>query len=203
MSETNAHYITAKCGRRPKQDGLAAVEFALVSLAFFLIVFGIIEIARLMYMYNTLPEVSRRVADAAANTSFNDIAALDFARKHGIFDETNGALPFGRPVTYQNIRIEYLYLPASVSELTLIPKGSMPTCPAKNKLNCMNNPNGASCIRAVQVRICAEGMTGDTCTAVTYQPLVPLINLPVSLPKALTIVNAETLGYKTGDIPCP
>jgi cbb3-type cytochrome oxidase subunit 3 len=187
----------------PKQDGTAAIEFAFVSFAFFLIVFGIIEIARLMYMYNTLPEVTRRVADAAANISFNDASALDLARKRGIFNETSGAMPFGSPVTYENVRIEYLYLPAGASELTLIPKGSMPSCPAKNKLNCMNNPNGASCIRAIQVRICAEGMTGNTCTPVAYQPIVSLIYLPVDLPQALTIVNAETLGYKTGDIPCP
>lgn len=202
MSATNSLQIKARCGLKPRQGGVAAVEFAIVASVFFLMVFGIIEFARLMYMYNTLPEVTRRVADAAANTPFNNGNALNLARKRGIFDEVNGELPFGSPITYQNIRIEYLYLPANASELTLIPTGSMPSCPARNKLNCMNNPNASNCIRAVQVSICAEGMTGNTCTPVTYQPVVPLIYLPAKLPNALTIVNAETLGYKTGDIPC-
>lgn len=203
MSATNSIYIRAKYGRRPKQDGVAAVEFAIVAFLFFLLVFWIIEIARLMYMYNTLPEISRRVADAAVNIAFNDGDALNQARKRALFNETGGTMPFGSPVTYENIRIDYLYLPVTVSELTPIPKGSMPSCPAKNKLNCINNPNGANCIRALQVSICAEGMTGSNCTPVTYQAVLPFIYLPVPLPKALTIVNAETLGYKTGDIPCP
>jgi hypothetical protein len=155
-----------------------------------------------MYMFNTLPEVTRRVAHAAAGISFADGAALELARKRAVFDEKQGKLLLGTPITYQNIRIEYLYLPAKTSELQPIPAGSMPSCPTRNRINCANDPNGANCIRAVQASICSTGGNTDTCTAVTYQPLIPLIRLPLKLPKSLTIVSADTLGYRAGDALC-
>jgi hypothetical protein len=203
MLETNSPPIKPRYGRKPNQAGVAAVEFALLAVLFFLIVLGIIELARVMYMYNTLPEVTRRVAREAANISFIDGSALNSARKRAVFAETTGALPFGSPVTFENIRLEWLYLPVNMSELKPIPTGSMPSCPARNRVNCMKDPNAANCIRAVQASICKDGQNGATCTPVDYQPLIPLINLPVKLPTALTIVSAETLGYKTGDVPCP
>lgn len=202
MSATNSHTVQPGYIRRPKQDGAAAVEFSLVAILFFLIVLGIIEIARAMYLYNTLAEVTRRAAHAAANISFTNGPALDLARKRAVFDEVKGALPFGSPITYRNIRIGYLYLPKGVSELRAIPQGSMPTCPAANRFNCMDNPNGANCIRAVQASVCTEETATDTCTPVDYKSLFPLINLPMTLPTSLTIVSAETLGYKKGDVPC-
>jgi hypothetical protein len=188
--------------RKPHQDGVAAIEFGLVAMVFFLIVFGIIEFARAMYMFNTLPEVTRRVAHAAAGISFADGEALDLARKRAVFNETKGTLLLGDPITYQNIRIEYLYLPARTSELQPIPAGAMPHCPTQNRINCANDPNGTSCIRAVKASICNAGGNGDACTAVTYRPLIPLIPLPLKLPMSLTIVGADTLGYRAGDAPC-
>ena len=187
---------------RPYQDGVAAIEFALVAMVFFLIVFGIIEFARAMYMFNTLPEVTRRAAHAAAGISFADGEALDLARKRAVFNESKGTLLLGEPITYQNIRIEYLYLPAKTSELQPVPAGAMPHCPTQNRINCASDPNGISCIRAVQVSICNTGGNGDACTAVTYRPLIPLIHLPLKLPISLTIVGADTLGYRAGDAPC-
>jgi hypothetical protein len=198
MLAINSHSIKPRWRHRPNQSGVAAVEFALVACVFFLIVFGIMEVVRVTYLYNTLAEVTRSAAHAAANISFKDGDALDLARKRAVFDQTNGVLPFGNPITYQNIRIEYLYLPAKTSELKPI-TGSMPNCPAENRANCLNDPNSMSCIRAVQASICKEGASGNTCTPVTNQPLFSLVYLPVSLPKALTIVSAETLGYKSGD----
>jgi hypothetical protein len=186
---------------RSNQDGVAAVEFAIVVIVFLIVVFGILEIARAMYMFNTLPEVTRRAARAAANISFNDVAALNLARKRAVLDEASGILPLGNPITYENIRFEYLYLPSKAPELKPIP--SMPSCPAKNRLNCMADPNSTSCIRAVQASVCQEGQGGSSCTPVNYQPLFPLINLPLTLPTSKTIVATETLGYKTGDLPCP
>jgi hypothetical protein len=201
MSATDPRQI----GRLSHQQGVAAVEFALVVIVFLIVVFGIMEIARAMYMFNTLPEVTRIAANAAANISFNDDAALDIARKRAVFDETSGALPFGNPITYEHIRIEYMELPANGMALQIV--GTKPSCPAQNRLNCMkdpNSPNAANltCIRAVQARICQEGKTGGSCTRVTYEPLFPLISLPLSLPTSATIVTAETLGYRTGDLPC-
>jgi hypothetical protein len=205
MSETNSPGLKVKCGLRPRQAGVAAVEFAAVFTVFLAILFGIIEFARAIYMYNTLAEVTRRAARAAANIDFRDGNALDLARKHAVLDDTSGVLPFGNPITYQNIRIEYLYLGSKGSgqELQLIPGGSMPGCPAKNRVNCMTAPNSVACVRAVQARICQEAASGGACTPVPYQSLTGLVSLPLTLPMSTTIVSAETLGYVTGDTPCP
>ncbi|WP_036168319.1 TadE/TadG family type IV pilus assembly protein [Massilia sp. 9096] len=203
MSATKAHPIKPRFRQRFNQKGVASVEFAFVALLFFTVVFGIIEFARAMYMYNTMAEVTRSAAHAAANISFNDADALNLARKRAVLDEESGNLPFGSPITYRNVRIDYLYLPANGLALQRISPGSMPSCPARNRVNCMNDPNSASCIRAVQARICQEGASAGTCTAVSYQPLISLVSLRLKLPIALTIASAESLGYRAGDIPCP
>jgi hypothetical protein len=206
MSAIDARPAKPRPARMPAsgrhQNGVAAIEFALVAMVFFLIVFGIIEFARAMYMFNTLPEVTRQMAHAAARISFTNGEALDLARKRAVFNEKKGTLLLGDPITYQNIRIEYLYLPTKTSELKPIPVGSMPQCPTQNRINCANDPNASNCIRAVQASICNGGGDGGACTAVSYRPLIPLIRLPLKLPMALTIVNADTLGYRAGDAPC-
>lgn len=202
MSAINSRKAKFGIKHRSKQDGVAAVEFAVVAILFFLIVFAIIEFARAMYMYNTMAEVTRRAAHAAANISFTDPDALDLARKQAVLDETNGNLPFGSPITYKNIRIEYLSLPSKKSALQIIPPGSMPSCPATNRVTCMTDLNGSDCIRAVQARICQEKTNTGTCTPVRYRSLISLIPLPLQLPTSLTIASAETLGYRTGDTPC-
>ena len=48
--------------RAGRQQGAAAVEFALVALLFFTLLFGILEFGRMLYLYNTVQEVSRRAA---------------------------------------------------------------------------------------------------------------------------------------------
>ena len=48
------------------QEGLSSVELALVSPFFFLLLFGLIEVARAGYIWNTLDTVTRRAARVAA-----------------------------------------------------------------------------------------------------------------------------------------
>ena len=203
MSANNMRRIRIRSRKTSGQKGVAAVEFSLVVGMFLVLVFGIIELARLMYMYNTLAEVTRATARAATNIAFTDTDALNLARRRAVFNEETGVLPFGSPITSQHIRIEYLYLASTGGsrELQPIPPGSMPASPAQNRVNCMTDPNGISCVRAVQVRICREGNAAGACSPVTYQTLMPLISLPLPLPTSLTIVTAETLGYQTGDTP--
>jgi len=182
---------------------VAAVEFALVALLFFTVVFGTIEFARIMYMYNTLAEVTRRAARAAANIDWRETTELDLAKQHAIFRDSPGELPFGAPITDQHIRIDYLYLTqGATTTYEPISAGSMPGSPGQNRHNCLTNPYGSAtspsntCIRIVRARICKP----DTdCEAVDYQILIPLLNLGVKLPTSTTLVSAETLGYHAGD----
>ncbi|WP_307164885.1 TadE family protein [Massilia sp. WF1] len=56
------------------QNGTAAVEFAILALLFFTLVFGIIEVSRLLFVYNTLQEVTRRAVAAAVHVYPYDTA---------------------------------------------------------------------------------------------------------------------------------
>ena len=193
------------------QSGAFIVEFALLATFFFTVLFGVIELARVIYLFNTLQEVTRRAAHAASGTSFEKgDPAIDLVRKNAIFQDGEGELFFGGPVTYRHIRIDYLALKrAADNSLTLveIPTDNLPTCPARNVFNCtmdQNNTTGkASCIRFVRVRVCDPGKVND-CIAVNYAPLMPLIpSLSLTLPISTTIVKAETLGYTPGQAVCP
>lgn len=171
---------------------------------FFLLLFGIMELARVMYMYNTLAEATKRAASAAANTNFRNTTDLETARQYAIFRNSPGALVAGDPITDQHIRIDYLYLEKQGATFIMkeILSGSLPNCPSQNRQNCLSKPYDSSCIRLVRARVCDKGRT-DVCDRVQYQPLFGLMPLQVPLPSSTTIVNAETLGYSAGDALCP
>ena len=174
---------------------MAAVEFSLVAILFFTLFFGIIEVARAMYICNTLQEVTRRAAALATNTDFTNDLALQDVREEAIFRNTPGILAFAEPINDQHINIDYMRIQRNGAALTMarIPEGALPASPVENKVNCARDPYGASCIRLVRVRVCQEG-SGAECTPVTYQTLVSLIPMPFGLPRSVTISTAETLG---------
>lgn len=181
--------------RRRAQRGGAAVEFALVAILFFTLVFGIIELARAMYIFNTLQEVTRRAAALATNVDFSNATAVQGVRERAIFRDRPGFLMFAEPVTDQHINIDYMRIRRDGSALAMerILEGALPASPAQNHENCTRDPYGASCIRLVRVRVCRE-VSGATCTPVPYQTLTSFIQLPFHLPFSTTISNAETLG---------
>lgn len=180
---------------RQKQDGVAAVEFSLVAILFFTLVFGIIEVARAMYICNTLQEVTRRAAALATNADFRDDAMMQGVREQAIFRNSPGLLAFAEPITDQHINIDYMRVRRDGGNLTMerIPDGSLPASPAENQVNCTRDPYGEGCIRLVRARVCREG-SGAQCTPVPYKTLVSLIPLAFGLPRSVTVVNAETLG---------
>ncbi len=182
---------------RTSQAGTAAVEFAVTALVFFLFVFGILEIARIMYVFNTLQEVTRRAAAAAVNVYPTDTTAIARIKQDAVFRSSSGELALGPPVTDSHVRIEYL-----AYDLSVIPTGSLPTCAADNQQLCMANPHSASCIHFVQVRVC-DPDNPDTCVATQSRGMFPLVSFPIALPTAPTITPIETLGYRQGVAPCP
>lgn len=187
--------------KRPcRQAGAFALEFSLVVLVFFTIVLGILEVSRALYMWNTLQEVTRRAARSASVTDFTDSAALGALRQRAIFRNGAGTLTLGSPVTDAHVRIDYLALQNDGADgLKQVPiaPGALPGCPARNRLVCTANSGDPGCIRLVRVRICQPG-GGSECTPVPYEPLLPLVELPITLPIATSIVRAETLGYVPG-----
>jgi hypothetical protein len=181
---------------RHRQQGLAAVELALVSIVFFTVVFGAIELARLMYLCNTLQEVTRRAASAAANKDFSNSLAMEEVRQRAIFRTSAGTLAMSQRVTDKSIRIDYMSIQNTGGTLSTvaIPAGSLPSTPAANRRACLVDPGAANCIRIVRVRVCQPG-NGDDCVPVRFQSIIPLIDLSVSLPRATTLVRAESLGF--------
>lgn len=183
-----------------KQRGVAAVEFALLAMLFFALVFGVLEVARLIYLFNTLQEVTRRAAVLAMNSPF-DQDAQDAVRKKALFQDRNGHLVLGTPVTFAHLRLDYLSLSRETGQLTLQPVAPLPASPAVNRLNCLADPYAANCIRYVRVQVCQPAATAN-CARVPYQALFPLIDLSgVGLPRAQTIVPAQSLGYIAGETP--
>jgi hypothetical protein len=189
---------------RQRQRGATVAEFALSVVCLFATVFFMLEVARALYVWNTLQDATRRAAAKAAVSDFSNAATMNAIRQAAVLRDSAGTLPLGMPVTDAHIRIDYLSLTRNAdSSLTMtpIPAASLPACPARAQLNCIANPNGGSCIRFVRARLCAPG--ADECEEVQYQPLFPLTGLNLTLPQATTITKAESLGYQPGSALCP
>jgi hypothetical protein len=91
---------------RQRQSGLATVEFALVSTALFVMMFGVLEIGRAYFVYATLDEVTRRGARLAAVCPVNDPAVPRLAVFNSSADASNSDIVVGLSPTH--VIIEYL-----------------------------------------------------------------------------------------------
>ncbi|WP_332879424.1 TadE/TadG family type IV pilus assembly protein [Massilia sp. S19_KUP03_FR1] len=188
-------------GRR-KRTGSVAIEFSLVAILFFTVVFGTLELARVEYLLNTLEEVTRRAASAAANVDYRDDVAMQNVRANAVFRTSRGPLLLGDPVTADNVKIDYLSVSKATWDMTHM--SNLPTCPEGNQSNCMTDPHGANCIRFVRARICTSVDDDSNCSLMPYQMVFPFLNLSrMKLPSAETIVPAGSLGAKPGSMPCP
>lgn len=183
--------------------GAVTAEFALVVIVFLMIVCGVLELARVMYMFNTLQMVTHRAAALAANADFSNGAAMNAVRQRAVFRTSPGMLAMGTPVTDAHVRIDYLSLAADGGKaMAPIASASLPACPANNRVTCMRDPYDASCVRLVRVRICEPSVAGE-CRNVGYHALFSFIGMPLTLPRATAIATAETLGAPPGQAPCP
>lgn len=195
--------MTGARARPRSARGATVAEFALCVVIFLGVMFFVLEVARAFYLWNTLQEVTRRAAHAAAVSDFSDPATMDSVRQSAILRDSAGALLLGAPVTDAHVRIDYVALTRDAGgglTHTPIPAASMPACPAQARVNCAINPHGANCIRLVRARICAP----DTdCGAIAYQPLFPMASLNLTLPSAPTLAKAESLGFQPGSTLCP
>lgn len=183
--------------RHGRQRGVAAIEFAIVAIVFFTLFFGIVELARALYICNTLQEVTRRAAALAVNTDFTNGAAMKLVREQAVFRTAPGVLMFADPVTDQHVKIDYLQIPSGAT-VPVPMSGALPASPQENRANCTGNPYAANCIALVRVRICAPGGAGDACEPVAYQPMVSIVPMAFALPPSTTIAKIESLGMAPG-----
>lgn len=187
---------------RTRQAGSVAVEFALVGIIFFTVVFATLELARMEFLLNTLEEVTRRAAAAAANVDYRDTTALQKVQTDAVFGTSSGTLALGDPVTSDNVKIDYLSVSRTTWDVNHI--STLPACPASNRLNCTTDPNANNCIRFVRARVCESMDNAGNCKKLPYRMVFSFLDLTgMKLPSAETIVPAGTLGATPGAMPCP
>lgn len=170
-----------------RQRGATAVEFAIVAMLFFTIVFGIMEFGRVLYVWNTVQEVTRRAAREAVVRGFADVGKVSRA---AVFNPETGSgtayLPAAKEITDGNVKINYL-------NENLVVADPMPLDPTDNISACMDATRTPSCVRYVEACVATAG----TCTgSVTYKPMAGLFPfLAISIPVSSVIMPAESLGF--------
>lgn len=163
-----------------QQRGAAVVEFAIIAMLLFTLLFGIIEFGRLFYVFNTVQEVTRRAAREAV-VSCVDNSSTSPAKISALFGGTS--LPAGAEIAVGNINIAYL----NASNIA-ITGTNLPSCPTGNVSACLNGIGPANCVAFVQVSI----------TGATYAPMVGLFPfLAVPIPDSTVTMPAESLGYRS------
>ncbi len=171
-----------------RQYGTAVVEFALVAMLFFTLLFGILEFGRLFYLYNTVQEVTRRAAREAVVRWVDEMDDAAEIESLVLFGGTS--LPAGAEITAANINIEYLTASGGIPT-------PFPGSAAENISACLSVPDG--CIAFVRVSI--VGLPGASCPApntdrACYTPMTGLFPfLSVPIPASTVTMPAESLGY--------
>lgn len=172
-------------GRR--QRGTAAVEFAIVAMIFFTVIFGIMEFGRLLYLWNTVQEVTRRAAREAVVRNFStEVGAV---QREAIFREgSSGAvyLPAGLEISNADVKINFL-------TGTLAVASPLPADPSDNLSACNDVIRAASCIRFVEACV---AVNGDCTGSIKYAPMAGLFPfLAIDIPVSSVIMPAESLGF--------
>lgn len=89
---------------RKDQGGLTTVEFAIIGLLFFIMLFGVIEMARTLFVVNTLTEATRRGARMAAVCPVGDPQPANVA----VFGNGGGNSALVAGLSTGNVEIDYL-----------------------------------------------------------------------------------------------
>lgn len=160
------------------QRGSVSVEFALVAIVFFSLLFGALEWGRVFFMWNAAQEVTRRAARDAALMGFNATPAiqLDAVLQSS---PTWGSTSFPGVTEITNLSVTVRYMGGSFGALTVV--SNPPTSAALNAANCSQGLN--PCVIAVQTQLCQPG--SNPCAPISILPFTVLegltsLALPVS-----------------------
>lgn len=182
-----------------REHGTTAVEFAFVAIAFLLILFGIMEFGRILYVWNTVQEVTRRAAREAVVRTADDAGRIS---RMAIFRDEAGSgtvhLPAGVEISEAAVRINYLTADLTApSPMPVDAAGRFD--PAANLAAC----NSAvplilqSCVRFVEVCLATDGAC---LTTVAYSPMIALLGFsPINIPVSRVLMPAESLGFNISE----
>lgn len=178
----------------PAQCGAVVVEFALVVPIFLVLLFGTFEFGRLIYLWNTVQEVSRSAARQAVVADFTNTAAITAIKRSAVFRSTDGTLPVSSEISNANVDIKYLNAAGTVPAV-------MPLDPGDNISACLDATRTDSCIRFVEVSVCTVG----ACGPIPFVPLVGFfsagsgvfstLSLSIPIPVSTVRMPVESLGF--------
>lgn len=177
---------------KKSQRGVALVEFALAGVVFFLLLLGAIEFGRLLYVWNTVQEVTRNAARQAVVTDFTDTAAKAAIQRSAVFRLDDGHLPASSEIT--NVRVNIRYLNALGNE----PTPTTPSSPGDNIAACIDASRVTQCIRFVEVCV-STGTTCQTGQSIPFQPMIGLFSTfttDLKIPLSTVRMPAESLGFR-------
>jgi Flp pilus assembly protein TadG len=89
---------------RRLQSGLTSVEFAIIGTVLMMVVFGVIEMSRALFVANTLTEATRRGARMAAVCPVGDPKPASVA----VFDSGSGSSSVVAGLSTANVQVQYL-----------------------------------------------------------------------------------------------
>lgn len=89
---------------KARQFGITTVEFAIVGALFFVLIFGVIEFGRALFVSNALAEATRRGARVAAVCPVGDTRPAQVA----IFAGADGVSRIAPSLTTANVEVSYL-----------------------------------------------------------------------------------------------
>ncbi|SFF92667.1 TadE-like protein [Duganella sp. CF458] len=169
--------------RRPslaRQTGAAIVEFAIIGGLLLAFIYAIFEFGRMLFVYNTMQEISRRGAREATVRWVSDSATIKSVALFGA-----STLPGGPEITTSNIFIRYLRA-NGVDEVSATPLDA-----GDNMSACNDVLRSSECITYVEVSV----------KNVEFAPLIfkagaVTTSRPINaMPQATTVVYAESLGF--------
>ena len=170
----------ARLSNLKRQSGAAIVEFAIIGSLLLAFIYGIFEFGRMMFVYNTMQEISRRSAREATVRWVSDSAAI---KSFALFGAST--LPGGPEITDANIFIRYLRS-NGVDEVSATPLDA-----GDNLSACNDATRTTECIMYVEVSV----------RNVEFKPLifkagaVTATRPANAMPQATTVVYAESLGF--------
>jgi Flp pilus assembly protein TadG len=168
-----------------KQHGAAMVEFALIAILFFMLLFGIIEFARAFFTYNTLVEATRRGARVAAVCPISAAGTLQ-AKQVTVFDSNpDGTSAVTGLLGLSTANVQVSYYDTDSNNAT--PSPSWITGPLASNSTTYND--------ITFVRVQLQNIPNF------LQLNIPFFPIPVSLPPIQTTLPSQSLGRISFDNP--
>lgn len=166
------------------QRGAAMVEFAIIALLFFMILFAIIEFGRVFFTYNTLVEATRRGARIAAVCPVSQ-QGITQVKEGVLFTASNGlSSPTAKGflgLQVQDVTVSYL-------------NSNMGTPPVASDTSPIGSITDAKYDSIAFVRV-------EIAPSFQHTLVIPVIGSRFSVPAIQTTLPSESLGRLTPDNP--